>query len=198
MNIRTNRTLPQKPSVLVLTDYYPLKHLIGEMALLLNQDWGAIVTDKFLSAKELGLTERNLFKTVLNRTSIRDVRELDEQKIAAEFANYRLLVWNYFPFLRGGFECEGMSGLPQNNCDWILYCDERLADFLKCVDAYRIILAMNGEVKAARVLCLKKSKSTLQQSIDSGKYVCRDFSHPRSWTSAFEKKSAEFRDILKG
>jgi len=129
--------------VLVLTDYYPLKLLLGQMSVLIGQDWASIAAANFLAAKELGLTELNLVRAVTEKNSIKEVQKMGEGFISSCFAKHRLLVWNYFPFLRGGSECEGAAGLPDpSNPLWLSYCDRLLAQFLRCVDAAEVILAI--------------------------------------------------------
>lgn len=64
--------------VLVLTDYYPLKLLLGQMSVLIGQDWASIAAANFLAAKELGLTELNLVRAVTEKNSIKEVQKMGE------------------------------------------------------------------------------------------------------------------------
>jgi hypothetical protein len=154
--------------VLVLTDYYPLKLLLGQMSVLIGQDWASIAAANFLAAKELGLTELNLVRAVTEKNSIKEVQKMGS--LAHAIAKHRLLVWNYFPFLRGGSECEGAAGLPDlSNPLWLSYCDRLLAQFLRCVDAAEVILALK---MTSCVPCKFRS--------DASKPVSNPFPPPRS------------------
>lgn len=164
--------------VLVLTDYSDLKSVIGEMAVLMGQDWAEVETGNFFKAKNLGLTGTNLFKCLLGKDSIREGQALAEKisNISNAFGSRKLLLWNYFPFLRGGNDCEGMDGLPDPlNCDWIRYCDGLLLRFLQCVNADRVIFAANRGVKKARANCVGKVSSF------AGAFPIYDLDHPGSW-----------------
>ncbi len=188
-------TRPFTPAtkVLVLTDYSPLKSVIGEMAVLLGKDWAEVETDNFFKAKNLGPTGNNLFKALLGKNSIDAVRKAGIEDISAGFGKHSLLIWNYFPFLRGGSNCEGMEGLPDDstNCAWIHYCDELLGKFLKCVNAERVLFAANQGVKEARKKC---GLSGIHQ------IPYFELDHPGSCRSAakMEKWGAEFRAALEG
>jgi hypothetical protein len=74
--------------------------LLGQMSVLIGQDWASIAAANFLAAKELGLTELNLVRAVTEKNSIKEVQKMGEGFISSCFAKHRLLVWNYFPFLR--------------------------------------------------------------------------------------------------
>ena len=165
-----------KTKVLVLTDYDSLKNVIGEMAVMIGQDWAAVATGNFFKAKNLGLAGNNFFKALLGKDSISEVQNMGTKEICAAFGSHNLLLWNYFPFLRGGYDCVGMSGLPDpNNCAWIQYCDERLMDFLECVNADRVVFAANKEVKNARKKCVKTMNKIPAQ------YTYSELDHPSSW-----------------
>ncbi len=146
------------------------------MAVLPGQDWAEVETGNFFKAKNLGLTGNNLFKGLLGKDSIKAVQRLETENLSDAFGSRNLLIWNYFPFLRGGNDCEGMDGLPApENCAWIHYCDELLGKFLNCVNADRVVFAANQEVKQARKLCVGKVDSI------AAKYTYREMDHPGSW-----------------
>ena len=69
--------------VLVLTDYYPLKLLLGQMSVLIGQDSASIAAANFLAAKELGLTELNLVRGVTEKNSIKEVQKMGEGFISS-------------------------------------------------------------------------------------------------------------------
>jgi hypothetical protein len=69
--------------VLVLTDYYPLKLLLGQMSVLIGEDWASIAAANFLAAKELGLTELNLVRAVTEKNSIKEVQKMGEGFISS-------------------------------------------------------------------------------------------------------------------
>lgn len=165
-----------KTKVLVLTDYGPLKNVIGEMAVLPGLDWAEVETDSFLEARNLGPTGCNLFKALMEKASIGDVRKAGPEAISEAFSKHSLLIWNYFPFLRGGNDCEGMAGLPHpKNCAWIDYCDELLGEFLKCVNADGVLFAANKEVRGVRKSCVSANDPI------ATKYTYHELDHPRSW-----------------
>ncbi len=79
INTRQNGGKPrQKMRVLVLTDYYPLKLLLGQMSVLIRQDSASIAAANFLAANELGLTELNLVRGVTEKNSIKEVQKMGE------------------------------------------------------------------------------------------------------------------------
>lgn len=134
-------------------------------------------TSNFLEARNLGLTGTNLLKVLLEKNSIEEVRKTGIAGISEAFSKHRLLIWNYFPFLRGGSHCEGMNGLPDaTKYEWIRYCDEQLGKFLKCVNADRVLFATNQGVKEAREACVKKCETS---TFDVRRY--HSLPHPRSW-----------------
>ena len=175
-----------KTKVLVLTDYGPLKNVIGGMAVLPGKDWAEVETGNFFKARNLGLTGNNLFKCLLKKDSIKKVQGLETKEISDAFGSRNLLIWNYFPCLRGGNDCEGMEGLPDSkNCAWLLYCDELLGRFVNCVNADLVLFATNRGVKEARKNC-----GLLPIGVD--------LDHPRSWLgdTKIERWGAELRKHL--
>jgi hypothetical protein len=186
----------RQTNVLVLTDYYPLKHVIGEMSVLPGEDWAAIATGGFFKAKELGTTGNNLLKALFEKTSIEDVRGIiktDPEAVSTQLTKYHLLIWNYFPFMRGGSDCEGMNGLPTSKCDWIAYCDGLLLKFLKCVKAAKVVFAMNRGVKDIRRDCPNKAGRQIEVNYPGTKTL--DLDHPGSWRA--DAKLAEDGDKLR-
>ena len=97
---RTEESFYRKCESWFLTDYYPLKLLLDQMSVLIGQDWASIAGANFLAAKGLGLTKLNLVRAVTEKNSIKEVQKMREGFISSCFAKHRLLVWNYFPFLR--------------------------------------------------------------------------------------------------
>ncbi|MDQ2866793.1 MAG: hypothetical protein M3R59_00020 [Verrucomicrobiota bacterium] len=191
-------TFPQSTKVLVLTDYYPLKHVVGEMSALPGQDWAAVETENFQNARNLGLTGNNLFKALFaDQRSIKEVRMLGQEGIIKKFADERLLIWNYFPFMRGGSDCEGMSGLPKpSDCSWISYCDNLLLQLLHFVNASHVLFAMNQQVKEARSNC--QCVPNTNDVLKSEGISVHSIAHPRSWLDRLGDEAEKFRNFVKG
>jgi hypothetical protein len=66
--------------------------LLGQMSVLIGQDWASIAAANFLAAKELGLTELNLVRAVTEKNSIKEVQKVGEGFISSCFAKHRLLL----------------------------------------------------------------------------------------------------------
>ena len=167
----------QRTKVLVLTDYYP----ILQIGIKAGQDWGAEETENFFMALGLGLSGNNIFKALAEEGSIESVRNTSEDEIRGLFSEKHLLIWNYFPFFRGGNNCQGTKGLPSpiGDCRWIHYCEGLLKRFLDCVNASHVIFAMNQAVRSARLKCVSSIPSAELNHPGS----CRSIQKLEAWGS---------------
>lgn len=159
--------------VIVLTDYSPIAGIELEVVKSGTQDYGEDGARDFLAAKALGTSGCNLVKCVTGMRSIEDDvrRELrkDSRYLAAQFAQRKILIWNFFPFQRGGSHCQGTQGLPSmQNTHWLQLCHVYLDRFLAAVSATEVIWAVNQAVP-----------NGLRAS--SGRAV-RVLSHPYAWS----------------
>jgi hypothetical protein len=161
----------------VLTDYNPMLNIVEEMSELICQDWAEQATRDFLSAKNLGLTGCNIVKAICGgKDSIPTIQGSKPDRLQNALQTSRLVIWNYFPFARGGNQTEGKGGLPDmKDCRWISQCDKWLLSFLAAVNATTVIFAMNGFVKDARRNCHET------QVNQHGLYEINDICHPRPW-----------------
>ena len=175
----------QKPSgsfkqtkVLVLTDYYPF----SKIGIKAGFDWAEEETNKFLKALDLGLTGNNIFKALAEENSIETVRNTSEDEIRGLFSKSNLLIWNYFPFFRGGNSSLGIKGLPNpiKDCRWINYCEGLLGRFLDCVNASHVIFAMNQQVRAARFKCVQPNYGSAELNHPGS---CRSIKKLEAWGS---------------
>jgi hypothetical protein len=60
--------------------------------------------------------------------------------------NYNILIWNFFPFFRGGFSSTGSAGLPPASSLYRNVCFVWMIRFLKAVDAGRLLIATSVDV----------------------------------------------------
>lgn len=160
--------------VIVLTDYSPIAGIESEVVKSGTQDYGEDGARDFLVAKDLGTSGCNLVKCVTGKRSVEDVRKelrKDSGYLAAQFAQRRTLLWNFFPFQRGGSRCQGTAGLPcMENKQWLQLCHGYLDRFLAAVSATEVIWAVNQNVP-----------NLLRAS--SGRAV-RVLPHPYAWSSS--------------
>jgi hypothetical protein len=120
-------------TVLVLTDFYPLAGANEQ-----GQDWAQQESANFLGGRVSGRqsTVTQLFDALFGRGEWKENPEV----IAAGITAQNLLVWNFFPMLRGGEEPTGGAGLPLAGA-WRLRCWQWLRAFLEAVGANRVVLA---------------------------------------------------------
>ncbi len=121
------------PTVLVLTDFYPLAATNGQ-----GQDWAQQESTNFLEGRVSGRhsTVTQLFDALFGKAEWKGHTEV----IQAGITTQNLLVWNFFPMLRGGEEPTGGAGLPLAGA-WRLRCWQWLHSFLAAVEASRVVLA---------------------------------------------------------
>src|SRR5271165_5232744 len=62
------------------------------------------------------------------------------------FVEKRLLLWNFFPFFRGGFGKTSGDGLPPYGASYKVKCLQWLFTFVQAVDATEVIVASNNVV----------------------------------------------------
>lgn len=160
--------------VLVLTDYSPIAGIESEVVKSATQDYGEDGARDFLGAKDLGTSGCNLVKCVTGMRSVEDVRRQLRKNsgyLAAQFAQRRILLWNFFPFQRGGSRCQGTEGLPrmQNN-QWLQLCHGYLDRFLAAISATEVIWAVNQAVPNG----LRASSNR----------AVRVLPHPYAWSSS--------------
>jgi hypothetical protein len=79
------------------------------------------------------------------------------------FVQNRLLLWNFFPFFRGGFGKSAGSGLPRDSSTYRAKCLEWLFLFVRAVDAREVIVATNQTVFPQR--CDGRKATTPLQSL---------------------------------
>lgn len=160
--------------VIVLTDYSPIAGIELEVVKSGTQDYGEDGARDFLAAKNLGTSGCNLVKCVTGMRSVEDVRKelgKDSGYLAAQFAQRKILIWNFFPFQRGGVHCQGTKGLPlMHNPQWLHLCCDYLERFLQAVSATEVIWAVNQAVPNG--LCTSSNQAV------------RVLPHPYAWSSS--------------
>jgi hypothetical protein len=136
--------------VIVLTDYSPISGIESEVVKSGTRDYGEDGARDFLVAKDLGTSGCNLVKCVTGKRSVEDVRKAIRNNsgyLAAQFSQRKILIWNFFPFQRGGVHCQGTKGLPSmQNSQWLHLCCDYLERFLQAVSATSVIWAVNKDV----------------------------------------------------
>jgi hypothetical protein len=86
-----------------------------------------------------------LVDTLSGRKFVGRPRFLTLPDVGSEIASRKLLLWNFFPFFRGGTGATGNAGLP-NSGTWRQDCWDLLEEFLAAVDAETVILACNDNM----------------------------------------------------
>jgi len=156
------RNYGEGTTVLVLTDYYPWQELRAEY--MADGKWAEREVARFLNGFEPSngkeQTGVNILKAVTGKQSINQIRNSPEC-VEEAFFQHRLLLWNYFPFARGGTEKTGHRGLPGmrdgDSLEWMVLCEAWLAAFCAAVNAKCVAFAANAEVKAARAKRLENA-----------------------------------------
>ena len=171
-------------TVLVLTDYGPLLHFVGELIACQGSDWAANCVLQFLKAENLGAPGINIVKATCGAESIETIRKSDGV-LEKSFAAKRLLIWNYFPFFRGGTSAEGCAGLPNpiKRLDWLKACDCYLDSFLMAVKADNLVWACNKEVQEAR------RSLALAHELHG---IVKAMKHPCRWTGEDRRGFSKF------
>jgi hypothetical protein len=202
--------------ILVLTDYYPLVwNGLDLIRALKNseakQDW-AVENTLALN----NVSPWSNFK--LDQTSYWLARCFQPDKLSDParqlFVENRLLLWNFFPFFRGGFGKTSGDGLPSWGASYRAKCLEWLFAFVQAVDATEVIVASNNVVfpdrnggKATDQLELlehlkvpetyKGIESLLQRLVEKPKEISPNLEkvyrvpHPLHW------RSKELRECLR-
>lgn len=139
-HLHQSGSLPQPCTVIVLSDFYPMQTGIKPHT---TDDWGLAETLRTLNGIVTypDTTTPHLFDYVTRSRDWRDNRRLIETTIASK----RVLLWNFFPFFRGGNIASGRCGLPIIG-HWRKQCWEFLSRFLEAVCADRVLLACSGEM----------------------------------------------------
>jgi len=168
-------------TVLVLTDYNPFVPIGYPEA-----DWAECESRAILHGMvhSRHSTIVQLFDALFGRNAWCKQHE----GIVEGIVNKKLLLWNFFPFFRGGVTPTGSSGLPRAG-NWRLKCWSFLSDFLGAVGATRVILACSqamlptkerkGGPLTLSTLNIPGVKTPLPPLICTGE-VFR-VSHPSSW-----------------
>jgi hypothetical protein len=134
--------------ILVLTDYYPLVwNGLDLIRALKNsegkQDWAVQNTVALTS-----VSSWNNF--TLDQTSYWLAKCIQPDKLSdparQRFVEKRLLLWNFFPFFRGGFGKTSGDGLPSYGASYRVKCLQWLFAFVQAVDATEVIVAANNVV----------------------------------------------------
>ena len=180
----TTKGLASDCTVLVLSDFSAINPILQSMrAPGFLPDWAELETANFLNGIALGTAGNQIAKALPPSPSF---------PAAPSFRNRlacsRLLLWNYFPFLRDGSTSVGMVGLPAINPGWIALCNELLCRFVKATRARQVIIACNQVLRTAigTPACLPPSMPV---------YHLR---HPRSWTNPIVRAvdPVMLRDLL--
>ena len=195
--LRTGRLPKAGPTVLVLTDFYPLA-----AANVQGQDWAQEESTSFLEGRVSGRqsTVTQLFDALFGKAEWKENPEV----IAAGITAQNLLVWNFFPMLRGGEEPTGGAGLPLAGA-WRLRCWQWLHAFLEAVGANRVVLASSqamlpiaaapAERLNTATLVLPGTPTPLP-ALPCGNAVYR-IAHPSSWKRV-RKDGPGLRALLAG
>jgi hypothetical protein len=141
-----NEKLPAHPTVVLLSDYYPLGALweiSREMqeAFADGNDWAeAIVKDHLALATwpVQDVTARNLYRALCP-----EGQELATGYVTDLFVKHQLLLWNFLPMFRGGFKHSNDCGLPAGE-SWIRLCLDWTRRFLKAVKATNFLVLCSG------------------------------------------------------
>jgi hypothetical protein len=109
------------PTVLVLSDYWPfLKLEEGDFKPQgsVDHDWGRFETNRLLFSGIADTAIRILVDTLSKgKLSGKQPRVLTHPDVRTEIEARRLLLWNFFPFFRGGTDATDEKGLP-NSISW--------------------------------------------------------------------------------
>lgn len=137
--------------VLVLTDYNPIKDVLSDAKRMRPVDYGeGGVLELLLAKKTLQTTGYNIVKWVTQQSTIKSVGKAlaqDSDYVRKQFAQHKILIWNFFPFQRGGVHCMGTKGLPSmQNPQWLHLCCDYLERFLQAVSATQVIWAVNKSI----------------------------------------------------
>jgi hypothetical protein len=141
--------LPEKPTVLVMSDFYPLGLVAEEM--LEEHDWAQSYGEWFMDVtnwvEATDPTTRRLAKVLKSNTTGTELCDPAMPKSSVLFVgNYNILIWNFFPFFRGGFSSTGSAGLPPSASVYRNACFVWMIRFLKAVDAGRLLIATSVDV----------------------------------------------------
>jgi hypothetical protein len=161
--------------VLVLTDYSPIKDVLSDAMRISPVDYGeGGVLELLRAEKTLQTTGYNIVKWVTQQKTIKSVRRAlkqDSDYLLKQFALHRILIWNFFPFQRGGVHCMGTKGLPlMQNSQWLDLCCDYLERFLQAVSATQVIWAVNQSIPQCPLAGLNR------------KFL--PGSHPYNWSQA--------------
>jgi hypothetical protein len=172
--------VPKDCTVLVLTDYYPFAG--SECS---HSDWAESVTQSILQGQVNGRSSTivQLFDALFGKR-----RWFEQHQVISDgIQEKRLLLWNFFPFLRGGSIPTGSSGLPFSG-DWRLHCWHLLSRFVEAVGAAQVVLACSQamlplagpKVGAVNQLVVNVPGVNTPLPLLGGQKLFR-ISHPSSW-----------------
>jgi hypothetical protein len=172
-------------TVLVLSDYSAIEPIVRSMwQKRFSSDWAESETADVLAGKSLGTAGNQIAKAILPIAGLPS-----SALFSGCLAGTRLLLWNYFPFLRDDNVSVGMVGLPLVNPHWIDYCNTLLCRFVAATNARQVILACNETLRVE----IRKTINCLPPGMP-----VHELRHPRSWTNRYVAKvdPAKFRNLL--
>lgn len=151
-------SIPPATTVLVLTDYSDIGGVIGEIMRYSPNDWAEVELSAFFKPKSMGRSGDNLRKLIIGKDFSLENPEAEELmgNLPLKIQQHRLLLWNYFPFLRGiGVGCTGgwarmLPKNPTHRAAIFSACDDFLHEFLRCVNAKKVVIAVAGDLWSAR------------------------------------------------
>ena len=142
--------LPQKMTVLVLTDYYPLQLLLGQMSVWMGKIGRRRPLQTSWLRKNWPGASAICLKRSPGRIRLRKCERWETRSLAHALQIIACSCGTIFHFFVADSVCEGPPGLPNpSNTQWFSFCDCLLEEFLRCVEAAKVILAMSEKVREA-------------------------------------------------
>ena len=172
--LHTPVAMPQRHStIIVLSDYGPAWDPAIKLVGFSGKDWGQEEAENVIwpptiggqiNRNQVSATLVNLWNCLVESEEWQTDQRLTEKpsKIADAIRTKNILVWNFMPFLRGGYESSGASGLPQNMGWWRATCWQWLRSFAFAVDASQVVFAMNK----ANIIDLRNSAAVRNHTPD--------------------------------
>ena len=148
---------PAKPggtTVVVISDYDTAENVHCELrSLSPGSDWAESYTSQFFGKKGTGTSGDNLRKVIIGSScglGAYPSNEAFEKALVDGFQKTGILLWNYFPYLRGlAASGSGFWARMLGTCHRpALYkqLDELLCDFLRCVGATKLVIACSADL----------------------------------------------------
>jgi hypothetical protein len=143
-----SKKLPDRPTVILLSDYYPLGALLqGSRGILEafadGTDWAESLVRYNLALTtwpDKDVTARKLYRAL--RPGVKDP---SEDYVTELFVKNRLLLWNFLPMFRGGFDHSNQSGLPSGDL-WVEECLSWTRRFLRAVKPANLLVLCSGSM----------------------------------------------------